>query len=366
MRKNLPGNPSTLRVGCVGGGQLGRMMAIEAPRLNISMNFLDPGGQSCPAAFAAATHSSESSANITKIIQGSLSDESKLKELAEGCDVVTVEIEHVGVAGLKKLEEKGVNVQPSARVIEIIQDKFVQKSHFQEKNVPLAPFMNCTTIESIQTAVSALGLPLMLKSRKGGYDGRGNAVLRETSEASIEKALVTLFGKDAEQLKQEGELGLYAEKWVYCTTEIAVMVVRSTSGETRSYPAVTAIQTDSICRVVLVPARNISSKIEQECKRVASMAIDSLGNGATGMFGVELFLTEDEKVYLNEVAPRPHNTGHYTQDACSISQFENHLRAVCGLPLGDTEMVVGAAASKFLFMLPFQFQFYVYILIKLL
>ena len=134
MSKSLPETPNSLRVGCVGGGQLGRMMAIEAPRLNISMSFLDPVGQSCPAAHAAATHesSANSSSNIVKVIQGSLNDEAKLKELAEGCDVITMEIEHVGVEGLKKLEEAGVNVQPSARVIETIQDKFDRMGHFQK------------------------------------------------------------------------------------------------------------------------------------------------------------------------------------------------------------------------------------------
>jgi phosphoribosylaminoimidazole carboxylase len=128
------------------------------------------------------------------------------------------------------------------------------------------------------------------------------------------------------------------------------MVVRSTTGETRAYPATTAIQTDSICRVVLVPARNVPAAIRHKCENIAMKAVNALGDGATGMFGVELFLVqngEDEMdVLLNEVAPRPHNTGHYTQDACGTSQFENHLRAVCGLPLGDTNLIVGAAASE--------------------
>ena len=366
---SLPDKPRSLRVGCVGGGQLGRMMAIEAPRLNISMSFLDPGGQSCPAAHSGATHSIDEQNNSNKyenpkIIQGSLSDKTKLEELSKGCNVVTVEIEHVGVDGLKELEKKGVNVQPSSRVIEIIQDKFIQKTHFANNDIPLPAFMDCPTMESIINAASTLGLPLMLKSRKGGYDGKGNAVLNETSDEAIEKALALLFGSSWNtNVDKKGNLGLYAEKWVHYTTEIAVMVVRSTTGETRSYPAVTAIQTNSICRVVLAPARNVSPKVRKECERVASRAIDSLGKGATGMFGVELFLVQDTdqkyQVLLNEVAPRPHNTGHYTQDACTISQFENHLRAVCGLPLGDCDMIVGAAASKYRYS---SFQFYIFCL----
>ena len=133
------------------------------------------------------------------------------------------------------------------------------------------------------------------------------------------------------------------------------MVVRSTTGEVKSYPATSAIQTDSICRVVLVPARNVSEVVRRKCEDVARRAVSSLGDGATGVFGVELFLVYGDgcgggelDVLLNEVAPRPHNTGHYTQDACAVSQFENHLRAVCGLPLGSTDLIVGAAASEFL------------------
>jgi len=339
----LPTEPNTFRVGCIGGGQLGRMLALESPRLNISMSFLDPNGTSSPAA---------SVAGVTSVcLEGPLNDEGKLRELASGCDVVTCEIEHIGTEVLEKMEEEGVNVQPSGRVVRIIQDKLVQKEHFQKHNIPLAPFRNTPTIQSIHDAASTLGLPLMLKSRKGAYDGRGNAVLADTSDASIATALSSL-GRSTTSTTTPAttDLELYAEGWCAFHSEIAVMVVRSTSGETKSYPAVTAIQTDSICRVVLAPARNTSDSIRRKCEKLASKAVDSLGEGASGVFGVELFLVEkaegggEMEVLLNEVAPRPHNTGHYTQDACAVSQFENHLRAVCGLPLGDTSMSVGAAA----------------------
>ena len=189
----------------------------------------------------------------------------------------------------------------------------------------------------------------MLKSRKGAYDGRGNVVLREATPDAISKALSDL-GLNAEDLGDT----LYAEGWINFHSEVAVMVVRSTTGETRAYPATTAIQTDSICRVVLVPARNVPAHIRHKCEQLAMKAVDSLGKGATGVFGVELFLVKNDgskgemDVLLNEVAPRPHNTGHYTQDACATSQFENHLRAVCGMPLGNTDLIVGAAASELL------------------
>ena len=162
---------------------------------------------------------------------------------------------------------------------------------------------------------------------------------------------LTSLGVDTSNGLPDGELDLYAEGWINFHSEVAVMVVRSTTCETRAYPTVTAIQTDSICRVVLAPARNVPADIRSWSEEIDSRAVDSLGDGATGMFGVELFLVKNASgsldVLLNEVAPRPHNTGHYTQDACAVSQFENHLRGVCGLPLGDTSMSVGAAASEF-------------------
>jgi len=243
--------------------------------------------------------------------------------------VLTVEIEHVGVDTLQKLEDDGVNVQPSARVIGLIQDKLLQKNHFAEHSIPLPPFCDCPDKDAVIAAAEKLGLPLMLKSRKGGYDGRGNAVLKDLT--GIEDALESLAGD------------VYAEGWIDFEQEVAVMVARSTSGEVRAYPTVTAVQKGSICRAVLVPAR-CSAEARLKAETVASQAISSLGDGATGVFGVELFLCRDGSVLLNEVAPRPHNTGHYTQDACAISQFENHLRAISGLPLGDCSMSVGAAA----------------------
>ncbi|KAL3783878.1 hypothetical protein HJC23_007983 [Cyclotella cryptica] len=340
LSSNLPTSPSTLRVGCVGGGQLGRMMALEAPRLNIDMRFLDAEGSSCPAGQVVGATDRN---GVERIVKGALYDEDKLAELAEGCNVVTMEIEHVGVQGLEKLEAKGVNVQPSSRIIKIIQDKFVQKEHFSKYGIPLPPYADLPNLEAIHDAALQFGLPLMLKSRKGAYDGRGNTVLRETTPEAITTALADL-GLKAEDLGDT----LYAEGWVRFYSEVAVMVVRSTNGETRAYPATTAVQTDSICRVVLVPARNVPANIRHKCENIAMKAVNALGDGATGMFGVELFLVEngvdDIDVLLNEVAPRPHNTGHYTQDACATSQFENHLRAVCGLPLGDTNLLVGAAA----------------------
>jgi phosphoribosylaminoimidazole carboxylase len=324
-----------LKVACIGGGQLGRMMALEAPRLNIEMIFLDPNGSACPAS---------GQVGVSTVIQGGLTDKESIQALVKnGCDVLTVEIEHVGVEALAELEQQGINVQPSSRVLTIIRDKFIQKEHFAAHGIPLPPFRKTSSIDEIKLAASALGLPIMLKSRKGGYDGRGNAILESTDDPAIDDALKKLSCTPGD------DLDLYAEGWIDFDCEIAVMVVRSSNGvDSSTYPAVNAIQQDSVCRVVLAPAVNLSLKLRRTCQDVAQKAIDSLGIGASGMFGVELFLCKDGTVLLNEIAPRPHNTGHYTQDACAVSQFENHLRGICGLPLGSTDMIVEAAASKLL------------------
>jgi phosphoribosylaminoimidazole carboxylase len=333
------------KVACIGGGQLGRMMALEAPRLNMEMIFLDPLGPSCPAGQVVGMSSS--------VLQGDLLDPEAIRGLVQnGCDVLTVEIEHVGVDVLEELEVKdGVNVQPSSRVLRIIQDKWTQKEYFAKHQIPLPPFRKTSSIVELRAAAQSLGLPLMLKSRRGGYDGRGNAVLESLDDTAIQGALQKLGYKcdiDCSSTKGEEDMfDVYAEGWIDFECEVAVMVVRSSNGvDTATYPAVNAIQQDSICRIVLAPAINLSMEQLKMCEDIAKKAIDSLGVGASGMFGVELFLLRDGSILLNEVAPRPHNTGHYTQDGCAVSQFENHLRAICGLPLGSTKMIVEAAASK--------------------
>ena len=316
-------------VGIVGGGQLGRMMVLEAPRLSVKCRILDPKGLSSPAGGLC-----ESGA-----VSGTLFDSEKLRDLSEGCDVVTAEIEHLGVDGLEKLEAAGVKVRPSSNVLKTINDKLLQKRHFQKNGVPLPPYVDAPDYESAKRAVDALKLPVMLKSRKEGYDGKGNRAIRtmqdlEDNFSDVSQSKGSLSGVPG---------GLYIEGWVPFVSELAVMVVRSASGQIRAYPTVTAVQRDSICRVVLAPAR-CKPEERERAREVAMKAIDSLGEGAYGVFGVELFLLPDGQVLLNEVAPRPHNTGHYTQDACSCSQFENHLRAVLGMDLGGTDLRVGAAA----------------------
>lgn len=322
--------PSPLRVGIIGGGQLGRMLSLEAPRLNLSTHHLDLAG--CPASLVVPSE---------HLVVGPITSAAGVAALAARVDVLTVEIEHVDVSALAAAEaaHPRLRVRPSARVVALIQDKLVQKDHFRAAGVPLGPFVGCATAADVRSAAARFGLPLMLKSRRGGYDGRGNAVVRRAGEA--EAAFASLGGNDP------AGGGVYAEKWVPYEMELAVMVVRCDAPgravEVRSYPAVTAVQKDSVCVAVVWPA-TCPAAARTQAEAVARRAVDCLGAGAAGVFGVELFLTADGDVLLNEVAPRPHNTGHYTQDACAVSQFENHLRAVCGMEIGDTAVVAGAAA----------------------
>ncbi|MBA3872253.1 MAG: 5-(carboxyamino)imidazole ribonucleotide synthase [Anaerolineae bacterium] len=302
-------------IGILGGGQLGRMLAFDAQRMGMKVVVLDPD-PNAPAGQVANQH-----------IVGSFRDPQKIAELAQVCDVVTVEIEHVDADALESLEKQGVVVQPSARTIRLIQDKFAQKQLFATMGVPVAPFVEVMDEQAAYQAAEQLGLPFILKAKKLAYDGRGNAVVSALEE--IPQAIKVLGGQ-----------GLYAEGWIPFTKELAVMITRGLDGTVVAHPVVETVQKDNICHTVTAPA-SISAKVRIEAEKIALAAVSSL-DGA-GIFGVELFLQADDSVLLNEVAPRPHNSGHYTIEACKTSQFEQHIRAITGLPLGDTGLRVPAA-----------------------
>ncbi|KAI0337317.1 Phosphoribosylaminoimidazole carboxylase [Trametopsis cervina] len=311
-------------VGVLGGGQLGRMLAVPASLMNADIVFLDVG-EHTPAKQVIQSKPNKAHVN------GAFTDPAKIRELAEKVDVLTVEIEHVNADVLEKIQPSLLlGVHPSPSTIRVIQDKFNQKQHLQDRGLPVAPFLQVdATIDSLNHASQRLGLPLMLKSRTLAYDGRGNYVIRSLSQAS--EALAALKNKP-----------LYCEKWVPFVKEIAVMVVRSTNGEVRSYPAVETIHKENICHLVFAPLRTQDPVIPDRARSIAEAAIRTF-EGA-GIFGVEMFLLADGSIYLNEIAPRPHNSGHYTIEACETSQYENHLRAILSLPLGSTAMKVPAAA----------------------
>ena len=312
-------------VGCLGGGQLGRMMVYAAHRLGVRMCVLDPLGEQSPAGQV-----SEMS------VKGSFQDPEKIKELASKCDILTLEVEHVNAQILEELHQKGVPVQPLPFVVKLIQDKYDQKVHLQKHGIPLPDFLKVDNEAELHTIGEKFGYPMMLKSRFGAYDGKGNAVVADA--AGIPAAWERLGGKAGKKL--------YVEKWAPFKMELAVMVARGVD-ETmnvtmRTYPVVHTVQRDSVCFTCLTPPVGVTQKQQELAQKVATDAIKSFGD-ARGIFGVEMFLLEDGSVLLNEIAPRPHNTGHYTMEACGVDQFEQHLRAVLGLPLGDCELRVGGA-----------------------
>ncbi|KAK2459370.1 hypothetical protein APHAL10511_008614 [Amanita phalloides] len=319
-------------VGILGGGQLGRMLASAASLLNLSVVILDVGPDS------PAKQVVQPLAPNLEHVDGSFSDPVKIRELAEKVDVLTVEIEHVDAAALEQIktvfmDKRPLEIHPSPRTIAIIQDKFQQKEHLSQRGCPVSEYMPIDTvlsITSIENATVKLGLPLMLKSRTQAYDGRGNFVINTFDQILV--AFSTLGS---------GKKPLYAEKWVPFQKEIAVMVVKGVNGEVRSYPTVETVHKDNICHLVFAPFRCGDVGVERRAREIAEIAVGTF-EGA-GVFGVEMFLMEDGTIYINEIAPRPHNSGHYTIEACETSQYENHLRAILGLPLGSTALKVPSA-----------------------
>ncbi|KAK9080888.1 hypothetical protein SSX86_000030 [Deinandra increscens subsp. villosa] len=304
-------------VGVLGGGQLGRMLCQAASQMSIKVNIWDPM-ENCPASFISHRH-----------MVGSYNDSTKVEEFAKSCGILTVEIEHVDADTLEKLEKQGVDCQPKASTIRIIQDKFLQKVHFSRNNIPLPKFMQINDHENANSAGQEFGYPLMIKSRRLVYDGRGNAVAKTEKELT---SAINALGGFAH--------GLYVEQWAPFVKELAVIVARGRDNSILCYPAVETIHRENICHIVKAPA-NESWKILKLTTDIASRAVASL-EGAS-VFAVELFLTEDCQILLNKVAPRPHNSGHHTIEACYTSQYEQHLRAIVGLPLGDPSMKVPAA-----------------------
>jgi phosphoribosylaminoimidazole carboxylase len=305
-------------IGVLGGGQLGRMLASAAHDLGMRIAVLDPD-RAAPAGQVANRH-----------VIGDFREPERIRELAEGCDILTVEIEHVNADTLDTLVQQGVPVQPAPGTLRLIQDKLLQKRHLAEHGVPVAPFAEVPDETALAAAAERFGFPLLLKSRLLAYDGRGNAVVQGYDELP---AAITALGGLAR--------GLYVEQLVPFERELAVIVARGLDGALAVYPVVETLHRDNILHQVIAPAL-IPEATQQAARDIARRAIATF-EGA-GIFGVELFLLPDGSVLVNEIAPRPHNSGHYTIEACATSQFEQHLRAILGLPLGDTALKVGAAA----------------------
>lgn len=299
-------------LGVVGGGQLGRMLAEAASPLGVDVIVLDPTPD-CPAARVA-----------TDQIVAAFDDAAAIAELAERADVLTLEIE---LADPTAMEAVDIPVEPAPRTLAIIQDKLQQMETFAAADVPVPAFRRVDDVADLEAALDELGSPVMLKARTGGYDGRGNFPVH--ADDDLDAALASI-----------GTAAM-AERFVDFARELAVMVARG-DDEIVTHAVTETIHEAEILRETVVPPRTDAAMLER-ASIVARRAVETLDG--RGIFGVELFETAGGEILLNEVAPRPHNSGHWTIEGAVTSQFEQHIRAVLGWPLGSTETIPAACVS---------------------
>ena len=296
-------NPTS--IGIIGGGQLGKMIAQAAKRMSLKVVVLDPQ-EECPAASV-----------VDEQIVADFKDQSGIEELASKCDILTYEIELANSSVLRDLEVSNHEIHPSAQILRTIQNKYRQKTFFKEKKIPLPDFDLLGGGTDLKKMASRYGFPLLVKACEDSYDGRGNILIR--SQDDLVEWYDRLNGKK-----------YMIEQTIKFKKELSVMVARCKSGQIESFPVVENIHRNNILETTIVPAR-VSESIRRKAKKIAERSAQALAG--SGIFGIELFLTADDRVLVNEVSPRPHNSGHYSIEACSISQFEQHLRAILDLPL---------------------------------
>ena len=299
-------------LGIIGGGQLGMMITEAAKKMpkHISKIIVIDPVENCPAAQVGAEQ-----------ILADFKDKNAIISLADKSDIITYEIES-GDSEVLKSVEKNTEINPSPETLSIIQDKFLQKSFLLKNNIPVPDFMEIKNIEEVQEGLKKFGYPALLKSRRDAYDGRGN--FKINSENEIQKAYDYFKGQK-----------LLLEKYVPFKMEVSVIASRNTKGQIKTYPLVENIHQENILRETIAPAR-VSEKITKNAENIANMTMDVL-KGA-GVFGIEMFVTQDDEIVINEIAPRVHNSGHHTLQSSKTSQFEQHLRAILGLDLGDTTL----------------------------
>jgi len=289
-------------IGIIGGGQLGRMMALSAKAMGYYVAVLDPT-PNCPCA------------QVSDIeITAAYNDMDAIKKLASISDVITYEFENIDYEALKYLCENSY-VPQGSDVLKITKHRFLEKTAIKNMGIPVPDFQ---LIESAEQLEAVVFYPSVLKTTTGGYDGRGQVVLKSPDDLAAAKAMVA-------------EHECILEQWMPFSKEVSVVVARSTTGEVSTFPVSENVHVNGIIHLSIVPAR-ISKALEDKAIVCAKKIAETLN--VIGLLGVEMFCVDDE-IYINELAPRPHNSGHYTIDACVTSQFEQHVRAVCGLPLGD-------------------------------
>jgi 5-(carboxyamino)imidazole ribonucleotide synthase len=305
---------SDFKLGILGGGQLGKMLLYETRKYDVQTFVMDPSDEA-PCKIAS-----------NYFQQGDLMDYKTVLDFGRKVDVLTFEIESVNVSALKQLESEGIKVYPSSKTLAKIQDKSIQKQFFTDNNIPTATFSTFKSKSEFLNALNetALKLPLVWKSATGGYDGRGVMVLRSQKD-----------------LQEIPEGACITEDMIPFKNELAVIVTRNPSGQMVTYPVVEMEfhPLSNQVEYVICPAR-IDDAVAQKARKLAETVSEAFEH--VGLLAVEMFQTKDDDILVNEVAPRPHNSGHFTIEASYTNQFEQHLRAILDLPLGNTESKVGA------------------------
>ncbi|NBA27856.1 5-(carboxyamino)imidazole ribonucleotide synthase [Enterococcus hirae] len=306
----LPGST----IGIVGGGQLGLMMAISAKEMGFKVGVLDPV-TNCPAAQVADWY-----------IQGTYDDTFALEELARRTDVITYEFENVSVEALNAISSMSF-IPQGTDLLAITQDRLLEKSFLETNNIVIAPYATIVSPTDIQDAIDGIGYPCMLKTTRGGYDGKGQYVLK--SRADLAPAM---------DLLREGTCVL--EAWIPFEKEISILVAGNGQGDYSTFPVVENIHRNNILHETIAPAA-IADEVVEEAERIARVIAE--GMSLSGVLCIEMFLTKTGGLYVNELAPRPHNSGHYSIEACSMSQFNAHIRGICGWPLSKKVRLLSEA-----------------------
>ncbi|MDC0217862.1 5-(carboxyamino)imidazole ribonucleotide synthase [Nitrosopumilus sp.] len=315
-------------LGIIGGGQLGMMLTEAAKKMpeNISkVIVLDPN-ENCSASLVGAEQ-----------IVADFKDKDSIINLANQVDIITYEIESGDSDVLKSVENKA-EINPSPETLKTIQDKFLQKTFLQNHNIPVPEFIKVDDIEEVKEGLKKFGYPALLKARRDAYDGKGN--FKIDSENEIQIAYDYFKGQK-----------LMLEKFVPFKMEVSVIASRNTKGEIKTYPLVENIHEKNILRETIAPSRT-SNDVSEKAEKIASNTMDVL-KGA-GVFGIEMFVTQNDEIVINEIAPRVHNSGHHTLQSSKTSQFEQHLRAILGLDLGSTELLHNTIMYNILGDLDFQ------------
>lgn len=312
MKKRVIIPPGSI-IGIIGGGQLGRMAALEAAKLGYRTHIFTP---------EKASPAEQVSHRVTI---APYRDKEALRDFSHNVDVVTFEFENIPYETLKMLEGE-VTVRPGANALHISQNRVREKDYITALGIPTAPYQTVNSAADLVKAVAELGTPSILKTAEMGYDGKGQFVIQPNTD-------LTKLWQDT------GVTACILEGFVDYALEVSVVIARGVDGSIAAYPVVQNIHKGGILRETIAPA-NVTPIIQKEAHRIAEAIAESLG--LEGIMAVEMFVTKDDRVLVNEIAPRPHNSGHWTMDACVTCQFEQFIRAVCGLPLGSVEMLAHA------------------------